>query len=645
MKSVGVFFKFMIRKSFKIRLVVVLVMLTSITSGASLYFFYNRNYDTVWGLMKQRLHDIAHTGYYVIEEDHREAIKRLASEIDLLSLPISQDDLVKVEPGHVVHSLSQENILKIQSSKDFQLLVQALRRIKTGTSSDLQPLKYIKQLPLDPDKPPQLRYAYILIQTKESPDKKFLKFIADADYEEIDRNGNGKIDEDEQGTPVGSLYNVSEQNHFDHAFLGNIIVNEEYIEDRWGMWLTTTIPILDHDGAIIGILGLDLDAKGIYNNLQQLKLILIFSLIGMLSLTIFISITMANFISKPILVLKNAAENVKKGNLSVQIKVDSEDEIGQLGSTFNLMIKNINNSIEEIKLQKDAFYRFVPEKFLNILEKKSATEINLGDRIIDDMTILFSDIRSFTTLSESIPPGEVYAFLNEYFQLITPLISNGGGFVDKYMGDGLMAIFANSSGQKNSADNALHTSISLIKELGTYNSLRNMNGKQPVNIGIGINSGELILGTVGTRDRLSTTVVGNTVNLASRLESITKKYATEIIVSASTIASLRDHSAFKFREIDTIIVKGMSSPCEIYEVYNHKDNEFLHRMSYSIKPYMDGLVNYKLGFFIQAKNHFEEALNLNPEDTISKLYLDRVNLLIEEPPGKDWDGVIKFDVK
>jgi adenylate cyclase len=181
--------------------------------------------------------------------------------------------------------------------------------------------------------------------------------------------------------------------------------------------------------------------------------------------------------------------------------------------------------------------------------------------------------------------------------------------------------------------------------LGNYNKLRIENGKDAIRIGIGINTGELIIGTVGTKDRLSTTVVGNTVNLASRLESITSKYSTEIIVSATTIANLRDHSLIRYREIDTIIAKGMSSPCEIYEVYNHKDLEFQQKMSYSLKPYMDGLVSYKLGLFEEAKVNFQEACSLNPEDTISKLYLERTKLLIEHPPSRDWDGVVKFDAK
>jgi hypothetical protein len=245
--------------------------------------------------MRQRLHDIAHTGYYVLEEKHREAIKRLSIELDKASLTIRKEDLKKVEPGHIYGTLTPEDIERIQSSSDFQLLVQALRRIKTGTSSDLQPLQYIRQLPPDPNNPPQLRFAYILVRTKESIDGKFLKFIADSDFEEIDRNQNGEIDEDEQSTPVGSIYNVSEQYHFEQAFRGNIVVNKDYVEDRWGMWLTTTIPILDQDGSIIAVLGLDLDAKGIYNNLQNLKIILFIVLVGMLLLTIFTSIMIKAF--------------------------------------------------------------------------------------------------------------------------------------------------------------------------------------------------------------------------------------------------------------------------------------------------------------------------------------------------------------
>ncbi|MDX1957074.1 MAG: adenylate/guanylate cyclase domain-containing protein [Leptospiraceae bacterium] len=633
------------RIPFQYKLGFALVMLTSLTSGASLYYFYKANYDTVWQLMSQRLNDIAHTGYFLFHSEERDAIQRLKEEVEKRSLKKKKEEFDSIPPGETIETLAKEDVEELQSNPDFHIIVQALRKIKIGTTSNLQPLKYIKQLPEDPNHPPQIRFAYIISETGESSDRKFLKFIADADYEEIDRNQNGQIDDEEKGTPIGTMLNVSNMDDFPVAFTGKIVVNSKYVEDKWGMWVSTTIPILDVNGKIIALLGLDLNAKGAHNNLQKLKYILIAVLAGVIILSIFMSAAIANVITRPIKRLKEAAEEVQKGNYKIEIKNDSKDEIGELTRTFKLMVDNINNSITEIESQKTAFYRFVPERFLGILNIDSATKIHLGDKIIDEMTVLFSDIRSFTSISENLPADEVYDFLNRYFQVVTPVISANGGFVDKYMGDGIMAIFSRpKNNNESSADLSVKTSIRLMKELNQYNAERLKQGQTIIKIGIGLNTGQLILGTVGTEDRLSTTVVGNTVNLASRLEGLTSHYRCDIIVSSHTIAKLEDPASLRYREIDTIIAKGMTHPCEIYEVFNHLPFEEIQKRNYSMKPFMEGLLAYKLGEFKEAKEKFSEVVKISELDSVAVNYLKRVESLIQNPPLK-WDPVVKFDTK
>ncbi|HEY9834409.1 MAG TPA: adenylate/guanylate cyclase domain-containing protein, partial [Stenomitos sp.] len=181
-----------------------------------------------------------------------------------------------------------------------------------------------------------------------------------------------------------------------------------------------------------------------------------------------------------------------------------------------------------------AFSRFVPRQFLQFLNKQSIVDVELGDHVQQEMSVLFADIRDFTTLSESMTPEENFTFINAYLSRMEPAILENQGFIDKYIGDGIMALFSKG------ADHALKAAISMLKRLTKYNQGRAKAGYIPIQVGIGINTGSLMLGTVGGYSRMDSTVISDTVNLASRIEGLTKDYRVSLLISHHTFSQLHD---------------------------------------------------------------------------------------------------------
>ncbi|MDX1960111.1 MAG: adenylate/guanylate cyclase domain-containing protein [Leptospiraceae bacterium] len=202
--------------------------------------------------------------------------------------------------------------------------------------------------------------------------------------------------------------------------------------------------------------------------------------------------------------------------------------------------------------------RFVPTQFINFLNKKSLIDVKHGDAVSKVMTVLFMDIRNFTSISEKMTPEENFKFLNQIFKIMVVPITENGGFVDKFIGDSIMALFPIS------ADSAIEASRLMIVNLDSYNNERKKQGLDEIQIGIGINTGKLILGTVGTSERINTTVIGDTVNLASRMESLTKEYSEKIIFTEFTKNNILNLSKFTWKNLGQVKVKGKEKPTEVF---------------------------------------------------------------------------------
>ncbi len=260
----------------------------------------------------------------------------------------------------------------------------------------------------------------------------------------------------------------------------------------------------------------------------------------------------------------------------------------------------------------------------------------LGGRL-QRTSILFSDVRDFTTIAEALGARETVALLNEYFEEMVEAVFDYGGILDKYIGDAMMALFGVPFETSRDADNAVAVANAMLRRLARLNRHRGDNGRAPIDIGIGIATGDVIVGNIGSPRRMEYTVIGDSVNLASRLESATKAYKVKVLLAETTIAALT--APVQMREIDRLRVKGKDVPVTVFEALGHYDETDFPNMDDCIASYAVGLAYYKARDWNDARAAFAEALALNPKDEPSRVYFERCQHYASKPPPDDWDGV------
>ena len=267
----------------------------------------------------------------------------------------------------------------------------------------------------------------------------------------------------------------------------------------------------------------------------------------------------------------------------------------------------------------EATSRFVPNEFLAFLGCDSIVDIKLGEAVELEMSVLFSDIRDFTTLSEKMTPQENFKFINSYLNRMEPLIVENKGFIDKYIGDAIMALFSEG------ADDAVKAGIAMLQTLAEYNRTRASLGYVPVQIGVGINTGSLILGIVGGKSRMDGTVISDAVNLASRIESLTKNYGVSLLITQQTFDGLTNPGDYAIRVIDKVQVKGKSEWVTVYEVFDADLAEVKAGKLATMQLFTEALSLYNMNSFRQAAGLFADCLRQNPGDKVARIYLERCN--------------------
>jgi class 3 adenylate cyclase len=238
---------------------------------------------------------------------------------------------------------------------------------------------------------------------------------------------------------------------------------------------------------------------------------------------------------------------------------DRMEIIRLLASQAMISLENAELYQGQVRLT-EAQGRFVPRQFLVSLEQHDIANVGLGEHVAKEMSVLFADVRGFTTLAERLHPKDVIVLLNRYFACLEPSISSAGGFIDSFAGDGLMALF------EVGPDNAVDAGIGMCHALDRFNDEGRSRGQPELRVGIGVNTGPLLLGTVGAHGRLQCTVIGDTVNAASRIENLTRTYAARLLVGEQCVDRLGDRGRFSLRELDRVAVKGRTKAFDIYEV-------------------------------------------------------------------------------
>lgn len=594
--------------------------------------------------MTLRLQDAARSGVNMLRDQDMEALENLKIRI-LKNTKRTIPDGTVLTPGEFDTGMGEEKEEKIAGTGDFLAVVQYLRKVKNLTYLEPKSGGDSTRYRMDEKYPNMIRYAYILSTIPNAPDQNIVQFLADADYDYFDYNGNGQMDESEEPTPAGTLFNISKFKALREAFNGKVSADSDYTEDAWGVLISGYAPIKNKQGKIIGVLGLDMRADNEYNTVRYVFWLYII----IVALSAVFSIALAFFLSRlltrPLDALREGAERVMNKDFQTSISLNTGDEMSMLAETFNRMVDEIRIFSENLQRQNEAFFRFVPNEFVQTLGGNSAVDIGVGNSKSSRMSIMFTDIRSFTSFSEGRTPEDTFGFLNEYLGRMEPSIKKAGGFIDKFLGDGILALFQSDEKTSTAEERAVESAIRMRQVLTDFNRERAEKELPAIDFGVGISSGQVILGTVGSLSRLDTTVIGTPVNMASRLEGLTALYHLPILICEDTLAGLHDPEKYHIREVDTVIVKGSSKPIGIFEVYD-ADSESLRNCKDKSKHILNqGIVHYKLGGFQQALETFQKALQICPEDRLIKIYIKRCKKYLENPPSEEWLGAIQITRK
>jgi adenylate cyclase len=325
----------------------------------------------------------------------------------------------------------------------------------------------------------------------------------------------------------------------------------------------------------------------------------------------------------------DASLKLAGGNVSVNMTV--QPLFGLEGERIGSML--VFEDITAEKRMKTTMARYMSKEVAD--QVLAGGDSELGGKT-QTVSILFSDVRGFTTLSEALGARETVSLLNEYFAEMVDVVFKHGGILDKYIGDAIMALFGAPFEKPGDADNAVSVANGMMVTLAALNRLRGGRGQDAINIGVGIATGEVVVGNIGSPSRMEYTVIGDSVNLASRLEGANKYYRTRILVDESTLRAMK--ATTPSREVDLIKVKGKDRPVAVYEVLGYLAG-VEPQLPGLLARFNDGLSAYRARDWRAAIAAFEAAVALRGGDAPSDMYIERCRYFLETPPEANWDGV------
>ena len=345
--------------------------------------------------------------------------------------------------------------------------------------------------------------------------------------------------------------------------------------------------------------------------------------------------------TRPVRRLLEGARAVEAGHLDETLPVTSQDEIGHLTTAFNRMVEQLRHK-ERIR---ETFGKYVDPRVVEGLIDQPMLAVE-GQRRV--MTVLFCDVKGFTSASEGMTPQGLVKVMNRYFSVMSAPIRDHGGIIDKYIGDAIMAYWGPPFTED--ADQARLASLAAIEMLARVASLRSefpeILGVRSLpisfDIRIGIATGEALVGSIGSELMMSYTVMGDTVNLASRLEGANKVYGSRILLSEATVAGAAD--AIEAREIDRVVLLGQTEPQAVFEIMGRK-GELTAAQTELLTHFSEGLVAYRARRWDEALRAFAAALESVPNDGPSMTFIKRIDSLMKTPPGEDWDGSWRLEQK
>lgn len=401
-------------------------------------------------------------------------------------------------------------------------------------------------------------------------------------------------------------------------------------------YITAVTPIFDSEGYQVAMLTTELDTGIFYDKLEEIIVGIIQKAAIFLAVLIAVIVLNSYFSVRRLKEAGSTITEIASGNFDVRINHIGKDEVGDICEGVNEMAKQLECHFEEMERNEQFYYKFVPEKFRELLHKEAFTDLRLGDAESAELTVLFCDIRSFSLNSEMMTAKENFEFVNVIYGKAGPIIREHNGFVDKYIGDAVMALFE-------SADDAVAAGIELYKQIVLNPETAKELKVEEINIGIGIHSGMARIGIVGEDERLSGTVISNTVNISSRLESLTKQYKTAMLITKETLDRLSDPDSLNTRYLGMIQVAGVNEVKALYEVLDCLEDERRIPRERSAHDFREAIKQFHMGDPDSAVKLLKQIDTNKVADPVPEKYLSYIEEKIYS--GDKEHNVFKFSRK
>ncbi len=301
--------------------------------------------------------------------------------------------------------------------------------------------------------------------------------------------------------------------------------------------------------------------------------------------------------------------------------ISKKELLARLGTHLNLL--HINQ----------AYSRFVPKDFFKVLGKENILDVHLGDQVEGEVTVMFSDIRGYTPLSESMTAADNFKFLNAYLKKAVPIINDHNGLVQHFLGDGLMSLFLDKP------NDAVVASITYLKMVTQYSLERMAKGRKALRVGIGLHTGTLMLGIIGNENRMDTGVVSDTVNTASRMEGLSKHFGISLLISETVFNNLENPEQFNYRDLGKVQVKGKKKALKVYDFFDGETVEIIGLKKRTLTDFSTGLQQYYAKNFTAAALSFEKVLLSNPGDVAARMYREKSSDFIDNGVAEGWTGI------
>ncbi|MFD0674117.1 HAMP domain-containing protein [Cohnella sp. GCM10027633] len=439
------------------------------------------------------------------------------------------------------------------------------------------------------------------------------------------------IMDDDDGVNMFKPFETNEENE---AVRKDGMVRSGQWEDANGKWLYAIGPVYDNSGQVVGIYEtgrdmsvLDQANRKIYTNIVQNIVIITSVLLFVILLVTFLLLSSLRKLQRSVMAMAD-------GNWDTEVKLRSRDEVGDLGEQFNRMARYIRQYIADITQFSEASFRFVPQQIFKSLGKKGILDIRLGDQVQQNMAVMVANLRDFHRYAQTLSPKDNFDFMNSFLRRFGPIVREEDGLISKYLGAGFMALYPGY------AEQALQSAVTIRRELGRYNEDRRKAGYEPVDIGIAIHKGPLMLGIIGEERRWEGNVISDDVHLTALLEKLSAELGSTVLVTKTFFEQLREPERFRHRSLGRITPEGHGEAVELIDVYEGDPDTVRLAKDRTKALFERGLLLCQEGRFFDARETFVEVIKLNRLDKAAKLYFYLCDEYYQKGSQAGWNGTL-----